>query len=198
MDVDSDDGDDEGQPALASNGAPPEFRVAVASGLKPRFSVELRCDPGQPVDGKNRDWILDRLREVLAVIEDEVPTGGFPKQARDLERVSIRVVGDVEMDAAHRRWCDVPGTTDVLTFESREDGDLEIDLLLCLDEANRRAMEYGHGVERELLLYAVHGVLHCLGHDDCEEEDRARMHREEDRLLAAVGVGAVYRPERSA
>ena len=66
---------------------------------------------------------------------------------------------------------------------------------LCLDEAARRAIEFGHGVERELLLYAVHGVLHCLGHDDHEEEQRARMHREEDRLLAAVGVGAVYRPE---
>lgn len=195
MDVDSDAGEDEGQSELASDGEPPESPATEVAGRKARPSVALRCDPGQRVDETNRNWILNRLHEVLALIGDEAATGGFPEQARSLERVSIRVIGDVEMDAAHRRWCDVPGTTDVLTFESRDDDDLEIDLLLCLDEAARRAIEFGHGVERELLLYAVHGVLHCLGHDDHEEEQRARMHREEDRLLAAVGVGAVYRPE---
>jgi probable rRNA maturation factor len=71
---------------------------------------------------------------------------------------------------------------------------LDVDLLVCADEAGRQAELRGFTVERELLLYIVHGVLHCLGFDDHNETDSARMHAEEDRLLAAAGVGATYAP----
>lgn len=112
--------------------------------------------------------------------------------------VRVRVVGDAEMASAHERYSGVSGTTDVLTFDLREGGGpLDTDLLICFDEASRRAGELGHAVERELLLYIVHGVLHCLGHDDTDEASSARMHAEEDRVLESIGVGAVYQTGRS-
>jgi probable rRNA maturation factor len=61
-----------------------------------------------------------------------------------------------------------------------------------VDEAGRQSAVRGHTVEQELLLYVVHGVLHCLGHDDHDPDAAARMHAEEDRVLAAVGVGVTY------
>jgi probable rRNA maturation factor len=105
-----------------------------------------------------------------------------------------RIVGDDEMAEAHMQWLDIPGTTDVLTFDLREHDDLplDVDLLLCFDEASRQAAERGLRPEHELLLYTVHGVLHCLGHDDHTEADAARMHAEEDRLLEAAGVGPIF------
>ena len=72
---------------------------------------------------------------------------------------------------------------------------LHIDLMLCIDEARRRAEEFGHDERRELLLYAVHGLLHGLGHDDQDAEAFASMHDEEDRILRQIGVGSVFRPE---
>ncbi len=110
--------------------------------------------------------------------------------------VRARVIDDTEMADAHQRWSGVAGTTDVLTFDLREDGrgPLDVDLLICADEARRQAEARGIAVERELLLYIVHGVLHCLGFDDHDEAESARMHAEEDRLLAAAGVGATYAP----
>ncbi|MFN0010831.1 MAG: rRNA maturation RNase YbeY [Phycisphaerales bacterium] len=108
--------------------------------------------------------------------------------------VRVRVVGDVEMDAAHRRYSNVAGTTDVLTFDLREEasGPLDTDLLVCMDEAARAGAARGHDAARELLLYCVHGVLHCLGEDDHEDAASARMHAREDEVLRAIGVGAVY------
>jgi len=47
-------------------------------------------------------------------------------------------------------------------------------------------------LRRELLLYVVHGVLHCLGMDDHDEAAAAAMHRVEDAVLTAIGVGPVY------
>lgn len=110
-------------------------------------------------------------------------------------RISIRVVGDAEMSRLHWQYSNVSGTTDVLTFVQgdRESG-VEVDLALCADEAGRRAAEFGHSVENELALYAVHGLLHAIGFDDHDEAQARRMHAEEDRILTALGVGAVYAP----
>ncbi len=56
----------------------------------------------------------------------------------------------------------------------------------------RQARQRGHSVERELLLYAVHGLLHCAGFDDHGTAAFDRMHAEEDRILRAIGIGPIF------
>ncbi|QOJ00275.1 MAG: rRNA maturation RNase YbeY [Phycisphaeraceae bacterium] len=123
----------------------------------------------------------------------------------------VRVVNDTEMSAAHQRYSGVAGTTDVLTFDLSETGQrvgngvggagvpitVDADVMVCLDEASRRGAEFGHGARRELMLYIVHGLLHCLGYDDHDEASASAMHEREDRVLEAIGVGATYEPARA-
>lgn len=112
--------------------------------------------------------------------------------------IRARIVDDAEMTHAHRRHCAVDGTTDVITFDLREDTSplsnqpLDTDLILCLDEAQRQSDLRKHPVERELLLYIIHAILHCLGHDDHDEDSYQRMHAREDEILAALGVGTTF------
>ena len=120
--------------------------------------------------------------------------------------MTVRVVGDAEMGRLHERHSGIAGTTDVLTFVGgeaiggdgalRPDGDgaagLEIDAATCTDEASRRCGEFGHGMREELLLYAVHALLHAVGFDDATPDLHARMHAEEDRLLQTLGHGALF------
>ena len=111
----------------------------------------------------------------------------------------IRIVNDPEMARLHERHTGVGGTTDVLTFDLREGtgGALDTDLVVCIDEARRQATLRGLDVERELLLYVIHGILHCASHDDHDPAAAALMHQTEDRVLAALGLGTVYdRPVR--
>lgn len=118
--------------------------------------------------------------------------------------ISAKVVGDEEMAEVHADFCGVEGTTDVITFDLTDPEDgmaakgvVEADLLLCYDEAERQAKSRGHEARRELLLYIIHGVLHCLGHDDHDEAGYAKMHAEEDRLLGALGVGTTFATDRT-
>lgn len=112
-----------------------------------------------------------------------------------VERLHVELVDDAAMDAYHRRHSGVEGTTDVLTFPGSGEGEpIDVDIIACVDEARRRAAEFGHPIERELLLYALHGLLHCMGHDDHDPDAYERMHAEEDRILTAIGVGATFRP----
>lgn len=113
-------------------------------------------------------------------------------------RLGLIVVADDEMARLHEQWKRVPGTTDVLTFDLAEDDAPENqpdgDIVVCLDEARRQADHHGHTPRQELLLYAVHGLLHLLGEDDHDDDAYAQMHRREDELLTALGVGPVFSP----
>ncbi len=108
--------------------------------------------------------------------------------------LEVVVVGDARMARMHGEHLNLPETTDVLTFDLRDSADdrIEGELYVCLDEARRCAADRGHAVRNELLLYAVHGLLHLSGYDDRSAEDHRAMHLREDALLEAVGVGAVY------
>lgn len=101
------------------------------------------------------------------------------------------------MARLHDRYKGEARTTDVLTFPlSEPDEPIEADIVICLDEAARRAADFGHPIERELLLYALHGLLHCAGFDDHDDIGAAAMHSEEDRILQFIGVGATFTPTR--
>ncbi len=109
--------------------------------------------------------------------------------------ISYVIVADERMSELHRQFSGIPGTTDVLTFDLRDDPAsplLEAEIYLCVDEARRRATDLGHDTDRELLLYALHGTLHLLGHDDHTAASHRLMHEEEDRILHAIGVGPVF------
>jgi len=119
-----------------------------------------------------------------------------PHFPRCLARVDALLVGDEAMDAAHRRYMDIAGTTDVMSFPAHDESDaqaaVEVDLIVCVDVAAREAAARAHALDREILLYAVHGTLHACGFRDDSEAEAARIHAEEDRILAAAGIGMVY------
>jgi probable rRNA maturation factor len=109
--------------------------------------------------------------------------------------LSIALVDDARMSDLHERFMNIPGPTDVLTFELDHDGRGRVvsgEVVLCVPEARRRARELGHDIRHELLLYALHGMLHLSGHDDRTDASYRRMHRAEDRILTQLGVGAVF------
>lgn len=103
--------------------------------------------------------------------------------------VSLVLVGDVRMARLHEQFMNVAGTTDVLTFPL-DDGEGEI--FICVPFAVRESTRRGTSAAQELVLYAVHGMLHLCGHDDLSPSNYATMHAEEDRILTAIGVGPVF------
>lgn len=158
-------------------------REEPGSSSEPDVPLEptVTCDTDLESPGCDLVWLHDHVTAVLEHL------------SREANRVTVRVVDDAAMVDLHSRYHDNPTTTDVLTFEAApEPAPLEVDIAVCIDEALRQAEQRTHDVNRELLLYVVHGLLHCCGHDDHDPEAHARMHDEEDRILIAIGVGATW------
>lgn len=114
-------------------------------------------------------------------------TAAIPNVHRPVSRIGVQVVDDASMTALHTQWHNLDTTTDVLTFEEDTTGPIDVDIAVCADEARRQAASRGHAVIDELVLYVLHGLLHCCGHDDKTPQAQARMFAAQDELLRAIG-----------
>ena len=102
--------------------------------------------------------------------------------------VSVVFVDDEEIRRLHREYLDCDHATDVLTFPLEEaDGpgrdDVLGEIFVSVDTARREADRRSEVLEREIALYALHGVLHLVGFDDGEPDARRRMRRAERKYL---------------
>jgi probable rRNA maturation factor len=115
-----------------------------------------------------------------------------------LRELSVALVNDARMSQLHREFMGLSGPTDVLTFplEMTRDGNKATagEVVVCVPEARRRAKEHGVPVAHELLLYALHGMLHLSGFDDRTQAGFRRMHAKEDEILTHLGIGATFAP----
>ena len=102
--------------------------------------------------------------------------------ARDT--LTLRLTGDDELRALNARFLGADEPTDVLAFPAAEAGRVG-DVAISLDRALAQG---GDDVASELRLLAVHGLLHCLGHDHGDAAGAAAMTAATRSLLPAQGV----------
>jgi probable rRNA maturation factor len=125
-----------------------------------------------------------------------------------LRELSIAVVGDAEMKRLHKKYLGINTTTDVLTFELEHDAQGRViggEVVVCMPQARRQARllsplspqssvlsTYSSALAKEVLLLALHGMLHLSGFDDKTDRQFMAMHRAENRILSRLGVGPVF------
>jgi rRNA maturation RNase YbeY len=100
--------------------------------------------------------------------------------------LDIYVVASPEMARLNETYLRHQGSTDVLAFDYTEPGHagvIRAEIFLCLDEAVMQAGRFRTTWQSELIRYAIHGVLHLLGHDDHDAISRRKMKLQENRLL---------------
>ncbi|WP_242529202.1 rRNA maturation RNase YbeY [Methylacidimicrobium sp. B4] len=101
--------------------------------------------------------------------------------------IELSLVSSRAMATLHAEWLQVPGPTDVLSFDYGE-------VVVCPWVANKEAPRHHLTTEEEVLLYGIHGLLHLGGWDDRSPEDRRAMEAEQQRLFA-LARGAAARAD---
>ena len=112
-----------------------------------------------------------------------------------LRDLSVAIVDETLMRQLHRRYMKISSSTDVLSFELDTDNKGSVlagQVVICLPVARRSARRRGLAVSRELLLYALHGLLHLSGWDDKTDAGFQAMHAKEDQILIRLGIGPVF------
>jgi probable rRNA maturation factor len=142
---------------------------------------------------------------------------------RDDIEVSVLFVDEATIAELHERFLGRPGPTDVLAFpideeperggRSPDEGgtgpggslpsdDVVVPLILgdvvvCPTVAARNAADHGVGLDDEIALLVIHGLLHLIGMDHVDDGDAEAMEQRERDLLARFhgpGPGAADEP----
>ncbi len=116
--------------------------------------------------------------------------------------VSVTVVDDIEIKEINKTYRNIDKATDVLSFPmyeyetigdfenlndsafNLESGELLLgDIVISAEKVVAQAKEYGHSEEREFAFLLVHSILHLLGYDHMEEEERLIMESKQKEIL---------------
>ena len=62
------------------------------------------------------------------------------------------------------------------------------DIVISVDHVRAQAKEYGHSEKREYAFLIVHSMLHLLGYDHMEEEERIQMETRQKELLLQMEI----------
>lgn len=74
--------------------------------------------------------------------------------------------------------------------QSDFDGDELVlgDVVLSLERALEQSEEFNHSFEREASYLVVHSILHLLGYDHMEDEDKVVMRKREEEILNKLNI----------
>lgn len=121
---------------------------------------------------------------------------GFDAEEQARTEISVTFTGGEEIRGLNREYRDTDRVTDVLSFPQFDDlndlpelGDICLgDVVICRDRAAAQAAEFGHSFEREILYLFTHSVLHLLGYDHMEPEDKRQMRAREEEVMEFLGI----------
>lgn len=110
--------------------------------------------------------------------------------------LTIVLSDDAQLHELNLQWMNVDAPTDVLSFPSDEidpeSGNRYLgDILISVQRAAGQAKAAGHAVEAEVQLLVIHGVLHLLGHDHAEADEKSKMWQAQAEILGQLGLGAL-------
>lgn len=114
--------------------------------------------------------------------------------------ISLSFVDEEKIRQLNKDFRSIDRVTDVLSFpiedffnEDRENilkkpylmlGDV----VICLDVAKKQADDLGHSFEREIMYLTCHSILHLLGYDHIEDDDKKIMRAREKEVMKNLGV----------
>ncbi len=122
---------------------------------------------------------------------------------------SLLLTTDEEIHQINKEQRNIDRATDVLSFPMSmyqkagefdwleeawdsfepDSGELMLgDIVISTDHVKAQALEYGHSELREFSFLVVHSLLHLIGYDHIEEDDRIIMEKLQGEILESLGI----------
>lgn len=160
--------------------------------MKPK--TELEVTVLRQVGSLLEDVTPDMAELVRSAVSAAASAAGYDGKWTE---IGVLLTDDPGIAEYHKQYLGDDSPTDVISFASTETqdepsvnggpGDSHLgDIVVSTDTARTQAQQYGHSTEMEISLLVIHGFLHLVGFDDCDEGSRARMREAEARALSLL------------
>ena len=159
----------------------------------------------------NRQEKIEVTEELVKELETTIQFALKEEEVIVPSEISLLFVDNDEIREINRETRNIDRATDVLSFpmldypkdkvykdvykdyvfdETYMDGEELVlgDIVLSLEKALEQSKEYNHSFKREASYLVVHSVLHLLGYDHMEEEEKKRMRKREEEILEQLDI----------
>lgn len=146
----------------------------------------LELDITYDVDNVEEYCDEDTIREYMSYILKE--------EKKDYDEktyyISFMITNNEVIHQINKEYRNVDRPTDVISFaynETENIGPIEVvgDIIISIDKVKEQAKDFGHSEKREFFYLLTHGMLHILGYDHIEDDERKVMREKEERYLSA-------------
>ena len=144
-------------------------------------------------------WEVDEEKDIEELI-NRVTKKALEMQdvTADVE-LSVVITDNDSIQAINQEFRDKDMPTDVLSFPGYEPEDIDVvknaddlmvigDIIISREKVIEQAEEYGNTFEREFAYLLVHGILHLLGYDHMQDDEKAVMREQEEKILAELNL----------
>jgi len=98
--------------------------------------------------------------------------------------INVVLTSDKELLDINLKYLNTDTYTDIISFPlSEEDGIISGDIYISIERIRENARKFKISTDDELRRIFVHGILHLMGFDDIETNDKRRMTRLENKYL---------------
>ncbi|MCB2306599.1 rRNA maturation RNase YbeY [Clostridium estertheticum] len=154
----------------------------------------------------NRQNKIEVTKELETVIKDVIEYTLCEEKLSIDNEVSVIFIDNEEIKEINKKYRGIDKITDVLSFpmlnypENKVFKEVYInyefdrsdlydeklvigDVALSLERAKQQSEEFGHSFIRECAYLTVHSILHLLGYDHMEEDQKNIMRKREEEIL---------------
>ena len=159
----------------------------------------------------NRQNVIEVTDELINIINEVCDLALKDEEVVMPYQISLLFVDNKEIRQINNEARGIDKATDVLSFPMLDypenmvfknvyknkkfneiylDGDELVlgDMVLSLERAKEQSIEYNHSFEREVCYLVVHSILHLLGYDHMNDEDKAKMRTREEEILGKLNI----------
>ncbi len=152
-------------------------------GMKIRKMINVLFDDRQDVMEITEDGCKAIEKAIGEVIEAEELEGDF--------EVSVSFVTNEEIKELNKEFRNVDSETDVLSFPMDDEFDGVIllgDIVLSTQRIIEQAKDFVHSLEREMAYLTVHSMLHLLGYDHMNSDEKEEMRLREKEIMKKLQI----------
>lgn len=150
--------------------------------------MKINLDLGMDIEGFENEIVYEDIEKyIIDVLTKEYESD------REVY-VSVLLTGNEEIQRVNRDFRDKDMPTDVISFAYHDNDEADNglydslgDIIISLERVEEQRKDYGHSFKREFYYVLTHGLLHLMGYDHMEEEEKKIMRAKEEEILKEYG-----------
>ena len=104
-------------------------------------------------------------------------------EGKDIGSLNFLFVDDKEMLKYNKKYLHHESYTDIITFDNSFNNKIAGDIVISLERVNENAKYYRVSYNYELERVMAHGLLHLLGYNDKNKEEKKIIRKKENYYL---------------